>query len=349
MCGHCDFDNQITLVGRARRAADEIIEHYYRIPVRKAYDLGSTRGFDRAVADLASELRAKIRASDEAAVRSVIEVLNVDWRTTTAPQRNNLVSQALNAAGRSVTIVPQKIQIVFDEAAEEVVKATRGAARSNQKLAIGADFNALDNRIVRHLKTSQANFVRDEYGRRHEAFGREARRIVSQGLESGLGQADIASDLRKAAQKHLAGKGSFYWDVVAGAFVGRGRSFSQLSAFAEAGIDRYVIEAVLDEVTTEICRYLHGKTFSVDRGIKLFEQVEKNPDNIKDLNPWIRKGKDEEGRTILYVNRGESRATIAEVARSGVGVRDDPGSFKRGLSERELMDHNIGPPPYHGL
>ena len=180
-------------------------------------------------------------------------------------------------------------------------------------------------------------------------FGQKARQIVAEGLESGLVRDDIARELERAAQSTLAGKGSIYWDVVAGSFISRGRSFAQLSAYTEAGIDQYVIEAVLDEVTTEICRFLHGKTFSVSRGIALFEQVEANPDDIKTINPWVRMGKDEEDHPVLYVNRGETRTVIAQVERSGVGTLDDVGFFTRGLSERKLMDLNLGPPPYHGL
>ncbi len=78
----------------------------------------------------------------------------------------------------------------------------------------------------------------------------------------------------------VAGRSPAYWDVVAGSFVGRGRSFSQLSAYAEAAITSYRIVAVLDEVTTPTCRFLDGKTFSVSRGLELFDRVEANPDSI---------------------------------------------------------------------
>ena len=71
--------------------------------------------------------------------------------------------------------------------------------------------------------------------------------MVADGLEAGLGRQDIAQDLARAATSTLAGRGKPYWEVVAGSFIGQGRSFGNLSAFAEAGLDRYVFEAVLDE------------------------------------------------------------------------------------------------------
>lgn len=60
----------------------------------------------------------------------------------------------------------------------------------------------------------------------------------------------------------------------------RGRSFAQLSAYTEAGIERYLIEAGIDECTTDICRVLHGKNFSMRRGLEAFERAEANRDAI---------------------------------------------------------------------
>nr|WP_228559855.1 MULTISPECIES: hypothetical protein [unclassified Myxococcus] len=54
----------------------------------------------------------------------------------------------------------------------------------------------------------------------------------------------------------------FYWEVVASSFIGPGRPFAQMSSYAEAGVRRYRIEAVLDEANTQVCRFLHGKTFA---------------------------------------------------------------------------------------
>ena len=350
MCVACSTADDLHLVVRAREAADEILERYLRVRLNKAFDLGSARGFDRAVGKLASLLGASAADSDDAAVRAALGVLDVDWTGTTAGQRRTLIGRALEAAGRRTAAVPRAVQAVFGDAATEVVQATRDAARRGQGLAIAADFNALDKRIVRHLASSQANYVRDEYGRRHEAFGERARQIVADGLEAGLGREDIARDLERAARDVIAGRGSFYWEVIAGSFVSRGRSFAQLSSYAEAGIDRYIIEAVLDEHTTEICRFLHGKTFSVDSGLRTFEQVEAEPDLVKDITPWVREAIDPDtGRKVLFVERGDSRIPVAEVTRSAVGTRDDRGEFARGLSERDLANLGISFPPYHGL
>jgi hypothetical protein len=285
-------------------------------------------------------------------VRAAIKVLDVDWRGTTAIQRRSLIARALEAAGRRTAGVPATIEAVFGRAATEVVQATRDEVRADYRLAIAADLSTRDRRAIDFVARSQTGFVRDEYGRRHELFSRRAQEIVSDGLESGLGRADIARDLEAAAQTVLAGRGSFYWEVVAGSLVSEGRSFSQLSSFAEAGIQRYVIEAVLDEHTTEICRYLDGKTFEIGDALQRFDRLERleEPAEIKVHHPWVRETIDPgTGRRVLYVDRGGERVRVAEVARSAMGTRDDRGDFTRGLSERELMDLGISFPPYHGL
>jgi SPP1 gp7 family putative phage head morphogenesis protein len=340
------------LLHDAGKSADALLGEFLGLRLNKAVDLDDPGAFDRAVATLAAELRSKTNANDTAAVRSAIKILDVDWKNTTAQGRRDLISRAMDAAARATRNVPKQSSTTFGPAADEIVQATRDHSRRVQNLNIAADFNALDRRIVSHLKKTQAAFVRDEYGRRLDQFGEEARRIVAEGLEAGLGRDDIAGDLQRAANAALVKKSPFYWEVVAGAFVSNGRSFAQMSSYAEAGIERYIIEAVLDERTTEICRFLHGKTFSVKDALGRFERIEamESPEDIKQVQPWVREALDPDtGRKALFVGSGDARIPITEVTRSAFGTRDDRGEFRGSLSEREMMDLGISFPPYHGL
>lgn len=351
MCGTSATADELALVRGARLAADGLLAGV-GLPLRKAMDLSTPKGFDRAVAGMAAELRRVASASDHEAVRAAVAVLDIDWHGTTARQRRDLVARALEAAGRRVARVPAQVTAVFGGAADEVVGAARGHARRAQGLRIAADFNALDRRITQHVVRTQTNFVRDEYGRRLDGLGEEARRVVAEGLEAGLGRADIAADLGRAAEAALVTRPSFYWEVIAGAFVANARSLAQVSAFAEAGIQRYVFSAVLDERTTETCRFLDGKTFSVNDALGRFDRIERleQPEDIKAEQPWVREAIDPDtGRKVLYVDRGGVRTPLAEVVRSGLGASDDRGEFARGRSERELMDLGVSFPPLHGL
>jgi len=352
MCGTSASVDRLLVVHEARVTADELIERCLGLPISKAMNLRSRAGFDRAVALLAARLRRATGQVDANAVREAIAVLDVDWARTTAAERRRLVAKATAAAGRATAIVPARIEAPFNEAAQEVVAATRSDARRNQRLVIGVEFNAVDRRVITHVTSSQGNFVRDEYGRRLEGFGEEARRIVSAGLEEGLGRDDIAEGLERAARAALVDRAPFYWETVAASFISHGRSYAQMSSYAEASIRQYRIEAVLDEQTTNICRFLHGKTFAVADALRRFDRIEQldDPEAIKQAMPWVRESQDREtGNTWLYVNGGGGRTDLAEVTRSAMGTRDDRGDFRALASDAALNEVGIGFPPYHGL
>jgi len=350
MCGKSGTANRLLVLHEARVVADEIVERFLGLPVAKAMNLGTRAGFDRAVALLAARLRRDTGRADADAVREAISILDVDWTSTTAPERRNLIAEAISAAGKATARIPDSIEVSLGDAAESVVAATRSDARRRQGLAIGAKFNALDQRVIDHVVSSQGNFVRDEYGRRLDDFGEKARRIVADGLEQGLGRDDIAADLEGAARAALVEQSPFYWEVIASSFIGQGRSFAQMSSYAEAGVERYVIQAVLDEVTTPICRYLDGKEFSVGDALERFERVESmdDPEDIKSLLPWVRQEIDPEtGRTLLYVEREGSKIPLADAMDTGIGQAEDRGAFRSLANDDVLREAGVLFPPYH--
>jgi len=345
------FDDDLALVGDACRLADDLLGGWGPELVAKALDLSTPEAFDRTVASLAGRLRRLARPLELAALRAAVAVLDIDWSRTTAEARARLIDAAMVAAGKSMSTVPEQIGAPLSKAAQAVIAATRRDVRASQKVSIGADFNALDHRVAAFTTRCQGLFVRDEYGRRLDGFGSEARRVVAAGLESGLGRQDLVRDLAQAAETALVQRSSAYWEVVAGAFTGQARSFAQVSSYAEAGIERYRIEAVMDEQTTPTCRFLHGKTFSVGTAVRRFKDVEalERPEDIKAVLPWVRHALDAEtGRSVLYVRRGEARVPIAEVTRAS-SAKDDAGAFRSRVDDAGLLELGLGFPPYHGL
>jgi hypothetical protein len=96
---------------------------------------------------------------------------------------------------------------------------------------------------------------------------------------------------------------------------------------------------------------MHGKTFAVEDAVARFERVERieHPEDIKRVMPWVRHAFDKRsGRTLLYVKGPKGRIPVAEVMRSGVGVRDDRGSYRPLISNRAMNGAGIGLPPFHG-
>lgn len=318
--------------------------------MRKAFEVATPRGFDAAVSRLAALLRRLARKSELEAVRQAVAVLDVDWGAMTAAQRSQLVRTALADAGRAVLSVHEQIRAPLGRAVSDVVSATRSDGR-RRGLAIAADFNAVDRRAIAYVVRANSLFVRDEYGRRLDWFGIEAKRIVARGLEDGLGRDEIAGDLARAANAAMVQRSASYWDVIASSFVGESRSLSQISSYAEAGIERYMLSAVLDEHTTDTCRFLDGKVIQTDDAISMLDRMEssEDPTAIKQIRPWVRERVGEDGRRALVVDRDGERSVLAVVERSGVGARDDRGAYSRAVSGRELAPAGIGFPPFHGL
>lgn len=349
MCEQSGTDELLT-VGHGRAAADDILGAL-GVPVVKALDLGSARGFDAAVARLAAELRRHAARPEADAVRAAIGVLDVDWRATTPSQRRALLTQARAAAGRVMADVSRRIEAPLGRAAEKVVAAARADVRRVQRLAIAADVNAVDRRAVAFIQRSSALFVRDELGRRVESMTERARDVVARGLERGLGRDDIAEELAAAAEGALLTRGRPYWEVVAASFVGEGRSLSQISAYAEAGIERYVLSAILDEHTTDTCRFLDGKVLQTADALRTFDRLDRatEPTAIKAVRPWVRERIGEDGKRTLVVDRGGESTLLGVVERSGVGARDDRGAYSRAVPSQDLAPAGIGFPPFHGL
>jgi len=345
-----DGEDPLETIRRARSFADELLGRYFGVRIQKAsFDLSTPDGFDRAVFEFAELIRGAAAPTERRAVKEAVGQLDVDWRGLTPEQRSQLVSQALDRVGRAVRQIPTDIQGEFGKAATAVVRTTREDLRDRQQLAIAANFNAVDRRVIDFLVRSQTNFVTNEYGRRVDAFGQRARDIVGRGLEQGLGRDDIAQQLEAAATSIVSGRSPAYWTTLAGAFIAQGRSFSQVSGYAEAGIERFIIEAVLDEVTTETCRFLHGKSFTVAGALAQFDRLSalERPEDIKEELPWVRERVDADGLGEIFVKRGGERHVLAQITKSGRGTTG-VGEYSGGRGAEDLTGLGIGFPPYHG-
>jgi SPP1 gp7 family putative phage head morphogenesis protein len=316
-------------------------------------DPRSPEGFLRIVDQVAGELRRASQGAEAEAVRRAIAQLDVNWPGLTEDQRLRIV----RAANQAIASVPPQIQFrvnrILGREASQVVRGTRRSLKERFDLPIAADLTRTDVRIARFVAGSQLNFIRDEYGRRQEDFSEKARQVVSQGIAQGLGRDDISRALGAAFRDTAMNRSAFYWDVVASAFVGRARSAAEIVSYAEAGIAYYIIEAVLDEVTTDICRYLHGKRFSVSVAMGQLERAERlrNPEDIKQAQPWLRVRQDRRGNRAIFVPTAQGDLRVAVVADSAErkGLKDARGTFRAGLSASRLETVQVGPPPYHGL
>lgn len=343
---------RLVTLAEGARAAEELAEGLLGFSIHKAIDPLTDSGFLLIGETIAEKLAKSAHTAETAAVALVLAELDIDWA--------GLTEEALEAAYEAIRAAIAKYYIAQVVPSVEVVLLSEGisfmrlvrvAMNATSNLGIQTSLSQRDINAEAALRKSHLNFIRDSSGLRAEALSAKARDIVASGLSNGYGTDTIGQQLESVFREDIPRPES-YWRVVADAFVGRARARSQIDALADAGIETYELVAVLDEVTTDICRMMDGKVFQVSAAQKFLSSLDslEDPEDIKYVQPWVRKGRDPDGDgDRLYVpNKDGSTTTIAKIDRSGVGGLDDRGEYSGQKSISELMTLGIPCPPFHG-
>ncbi len=337
------------IIGCCGLDAADALSARLHLPISKAIDPLDPDGFLRIVARLAQALRGVTEEEEAKVMRAAIRALDVDWRNLSPAQHEAVIAAAMQALQPLPGRVLPSIQQQFEVVGGRVSKDSRASSVRQFGLRIDVSLSQRDLLAERFVRANAANFVTDAYGTRLDEVGAMAREIVANGMARGLGSDAIAHELDEALGDRVMRSRS-YWNTVAMSFTNQARTFSQLNAFSDAGIQVYAFEAILDEVTTDQCRFYHGRTFSVGAAIaqatKLMQATD--PEEVRTLNPWVRTGKDESGNRILFIERGGERTVLAQVDRSGYGSKDDTGSYSKAVDTRRLEEEGIPWPPLHG-
>lgn len=315
----------------------------------KPVDPLTPKGFDAVVIGMMRELQGAAAPTERKAIDAFLRKVDVDFATMTPEKRSKVIADAGRTyLGIAVDMAPGVRQAV-QRNGKVVVESVKGATANRYGLNIDPSFTLVDRKAVEAAATRQAHFVRDVLGTRSVSMSGEARRVVSSGLERGLDRFEIAKELAAAIPE--AGRLDSYWQVVASAFVGRSRTISMLSAFDDAGLSTFEFEAVLDEVTTEVCRFMHGKRFDVRSTIERYAEVDaaEDPEDVKRLQPWVYTAKVEGGGTgLVFKDRSGERQMLARVDEPSVGRRDATGQYSNAMSSKAMVAAGITAPPLHG-
>lgn len=320
------------------------------IVVVKAPNPLTRAGFDKTVIGLMKEMAGVAAPAEKAGLEGALQKLDQDWATQTPEQRSAAIRAANKVyVGLTENVGPKIGKIVLTKG-PPIIEGVKVAVKYRDDLKITPHLNAVDARQIEATANQQANFVRDEFGRRSERFSAVARGIVSTGLRDGWDRYEIGARLSEVLNDTSARRADSYWRLVASVFVSRAHSYGTLSSFDEAGIERFEFIAVMDEVTTDVCRFMNGKVFSVGRGLKRFSEVEQaqDPESVTNLQPWVTTGKDENGNKGLFFKQDGARQLAANIVSSAVGAQDASGSYSNELSADSLQAKGISTPPLHG-
>lgn len=334
----------------AAEAAEELASALLGFSVAKAIDPLTPAGFLQIGKLVADKLRKAAAGEEANAVKSALAELNFDWKSMTDAAANAALKAVKEAVAASYALkVMPKVEKVLAVEGPKTMKLTRAALRA-QNLSI--DFTVPDRDYIAEaaIRLSHTNFIRNSGGERVEAASIEARTIVADGLRRRLTTEQIASQLEKHFLNTIPRPPS-YWDVVSEAFIGRARSASSITALEDASVETYQLVAVIDEVTTDICRHLDGMVFKVSDARAHIEalNVLENAEDVKYAAPWVRKGAHADGGKRLFIPHADgTTTTLAKIDRSGVGSVTDKGTYSDTKSADELAALGVLVPPFHG-
>jgi len=326
-------------------AADTILRDVYRVEIEKALNPLHVKDYTKIVRKLAFELKGHAIPVEAKAVRAALQKLDVDWRNLSAEARQKVIDAAKAYLGSPVAaVVVPKIEQTLSFQAKDLIAKTKSKTVQTFGLKIEAHTNATDERVAKIVVGSQAHYVRDAFGKRRDAFGESAKKIVANGLTQGLGSADIAENLYLQLGAAMQ-RGQGYWNMLAMVFSNRARTMTQVFSFGEAGVTHYLWESVLDEVTSVQCRFLHGRKFAVGTAIHKIHAIEEadSPEAIKTIQPFLQLS-----GTNLYFGAGDTKTSVATVTENAVGQRDKTGSYARAMGDEDLEKAGIQMPPAHG-
>ena len=349
----CDTHGAAVLFGEAAAAADELLENIYGVEVIKALDPLKDADFKVIVERLARKLSNKTNPPEAAVVAATIRTLDVDWQSLSRAQLDRVV----DASNKVLSgLVPARLtgMPILEVESPKIVKGTRLSAKKTFKLDI-PNFTARDTAVARSVAGMQANFITDATGTVVGELGISMRAEAALLIEQGLSSDAIAATLGSKVSAQTLGKAANYWRTVSMAFVNRARTYEQLVSYEDASVKLYVWESVMDERTTEVCRFMDGKRFPVGNALKKFSAAEarvkdEGGQGVKDEQPWVTETRNPDtGEREMVIRTSAGQERIATIDEPGFGEDDKVGKYSNEAPDSRLEALGIATPPVHGL
>jgi len=205
-------------------------------------------------------MRAGTRA-EKAMLTKSISALDLKWDKMTESQfvkmaiQVNLLAQGIPKAA--------SMRAAFKAAEPILLRTARGSTRSNKLVNAAPSLALKDVQAVKNISKDMPFWFTNEYGRRAQAWEKDARGIIARGVAQGLDQHTVGKDLHGALKGKISGRSEAYYRTVASVAMTRASSIGQLSGYEQADITYYVWTTVLDERTCNICLLMDGQVVDV--------------------------------------------------------------------------------------
>ncbi len=182
-----------------------------------------------------------------------------------------------------------------------------------------ADQNAIETMALRNV------FWVGEFWDVHLS-SRISATVSQEALATGLGRREVGRIIAGvisgefpgvAAPGTWAGSSSQYFEMLSGTVRNVASNFGSISAMEDGQIQTYVVTAVMDERTSEICRFMNGRTFTVRDGRSHVDRLlgASDPEEVKSTAPWVSAA---EAQTIA--GGGDAASQRAALASGGLAA-----------------------------
>lgn len=309
--------------------------------------------YERIVVGLARELKNAASNGEKEMFKKAAKELDALWSKLSRAQQQRVLARVGTVIERHYVKMAVTMAARLEKFGRQIAEGTRRAMRKRFSPNISAGLTSNDRTFIARVSKTRSWYLREHGKLVSEGLRERAAEIIAAGSEAGLSDKQIAKELKNAFTTRVLDASEAYYRVVANAALNRSRSWASLQSFKEAGFQEWMFASVLDERTTDQCRWLSGRKWRISTGISLLEYAEeeasRNPLSIKETMPWITTTKDaRSGEQYLSFKRGDGHQRVARIDRSAVGERDKIGRYRSMMSDRELASAGVIIPPVHG-
>lgn len=340
------------LLARATKAAGEVAQ-IYKAKVSDPYD---PRDFDKLVDALARDLNREAVPAFRTTVEATVTASKIDWATATEKQLDAFAATLASRLGVSSAKVWKSIQSTVVDSSVSMATSARSAFVKKHELRVDRAIALEDKAAVTRSAMTNAHYVRDfATNQMSPSLSSQARGIVQTGISKGESSRMIGKELHRVLGRAAGGQSEAYFRMAASAINARSREFSSLRSMQDAGVEKYEWSSVLDESTTETCRFLDGQVFSVQGALARYAAVDAldDPTDVKYEMPWFYdkpiRGGEHDGKMGIFMNQRGGMQRVAVVEKAGFGQRDTIGTYSNTKSTRALEGMGMPACPAHGL
>ena len=199
---------------------------------------------------------------------------------------DQVTSQLLNKQIALITdALDQPVEQKLQENMLLYIEAVYGEAKAEGLGAIEMGFNPWDTNAQVWNQENAVYWIGKNYSADLSARLRDA---LLPAFTDGADQRALGKILQDEMQGHIS-RSTNYFEGLANHIVTRSFNFGIAAGLQEAAVERYKISAVIDERTTDICREMNGKVFTVARAMELANNLieSTDPEEVKTIAPWV--------------------------------------------------------------